>query len=531
MSGCHSPSLYLHTIQNSSLILLSLFLAPLCTFITIISLTISPYIALTKHISHLRRWRTSSSSTFRPRRILITGLSTSTGLTLARIFYRSGHIIVGGSFEPYYLPLPAHFSLCFKIFYRFSQPDEDGRKYVKDVIDAIKKEKVELWVHCGDGIIGVKESVERETQCKVVGFGEEVKGEFEGDVFAARVRGLGFEVCDLKEITSEAEALDVLYLEASSRAQGYVPKSSDPRSKDIGILPRAPRSKTETILKSLNPTPTNPQLLQEHIPSLQYTASTLLINSKITSFIVSPASTHHYTSLPHSSTLSLAILHLTTIYVSSMPIHLTGHLSLTISVPASLLSSASEFGATSSSIASLSRNIIVVCAKHSINDNIMLLQDEAEDLADSYLSILEDHEPRGISNGHRSESLVMPRPDVGGYYFAGVEIIRALIGVLRLLRWKVGLREMAAEWMCILEKIVYWREGTWENMSDPKRQDESRLATLEPIQTQYISSLFPNPNPSVSAVQNKALGSQSPSQFEILREVKRGWNLMDSKVM
>jgi hypothetical protein len=42
--------------------------------------------------------------------------------------------------------------------------------------------------------------------------------------------------------------------------------------------------------------------------------------------------------------------------------------------------------------------------------------DEAEDMADAYLSVLPDHEPKGISNGHQVENLVVPRPNLPGYY-------------------------------------------------------------------------------------------------------------------
>jgi hypothetical protein len=93
----------------------------------------------------------------------------------------------------------------------------------------------------------------------------------------------------------------------------------------------------------------------------------------------------------------------------------------------------------------------------------VLLADVSEDLAEAYLSILPDHEPKGISNGHRAEALVVPKPGVPGYYWIGHDLVtRVLLPFLGFLRFEVGLKEMAGLWGEFVEHVLYWRDGTWE---------------------------------------------------------------------
>lgn len=214
----HSPT-YQHVLQNVSLILLSFCLIPLCTFIAVCSRLVSPYLKISRHIKHYRRWRQISSSTFRPRTILVTGVGMSKGLNVARTFYRAGHRVIGADFEPYLIPVCGHFSTSIDRFYRLSKPTSEAgsAKYIQDLIDIINKEGVELWVPCSGIASGIEdgeaaEAISKETRCKAVQFGLTLTETLhEKHFFIDNTRNLGLNVPDTHLVTSETESLSVLY--------------------------------------------------------------------------------------------------------------------------------------------------------------------------------------------------------------------------------------------------------------------------------------------------------------------------------
>lgn len=58
------------------------------------------------------------------------------------------------------------------MFYKLASRDgkRGGERYVRDLVDAVKKERIDIWVNChgGDVDLEVKEVLEREMRCKVL---------------------------------------------------------------------------------------------------------------------------------------------------------------------------------------------------------------------------------------------------------------------------------------------------------------------------------------------------------------------------
>jgi hypothetical protein len=473
-----SPT-YLHILQNASLILLSWLVFPLCTFIALVGWIISPYLALTKHIQHYRKWRHLSSSTFRPRTVLVTGVGKSKGLTIARTFYRAGHRVIGADFEPYLIPVCGHFSTSIETFYRLSPPSgETGTvKYIKNLIDIVKKEKVELWVSCSNMDSGIEdgeaaETVEKDTNCKAIQFGltltEALHDKYS---FIDNTRKLGLNVPETHLVTSETESLAVLYPEKPRSIQGkrYIMKSvvvDDSNRANMTLLPRPTLKETETHIKRLNPTPFHPFVVQQFISGPEYCTHSLIINGKVKAFVACPSAEllMHLVPLPSSSALSQAFLLYTSIYAKNNTPTMTGHLSLDFLVCEDVARDAEKrVGVSNTEVRELMDKIYPIECNPCAHTAAVLLADVSEDLAEAYLSILPDHEPKGISNGHRAEALVVPKPGVPGYYWIGHDLVtRVLLPFLGLLRFEVGLREMLGLWGEFVEHVLYWRDGTWE---------------------------------------------------------------------
>ena len=62
-----------------------------------------------------------------------------------------------------------------------------------------------------------------------------------------------------------------------------------------------------------------------------------------------------------------------------------------------------------------------------LNLGTLAFRDVSEDLASAYLSIMLEHEPKGISNEHNEEMIVVPKPGARGYYFFGSEVVRQVL--------------------------------------------------------------------------------------------------------
>lgn len=490
MPATTSPGGY-HILKNVSIILLCSFFIPLCTFIAVLSTIISPFTKISEHIKHHRLWRQTSSRTFRPRTILVTGVGTTKGLSLARVFYRAGHRVIGADFEPYFVPVCGHVSKSIEVFYRLSRLNREvgAAEYIQDLLSIVVKEKVELWVSCSN-VPAVNDAeaadmIERRTKCKTVQFSLPLtKTLLEIWSFVSHARETKLNVPESHIVTSETEAVSAIYSSAPHEEQTerkYLLSRLrlDPldRNPDILLLPQA-LSELESLLRKLSPTPSNPFFIQENLPGLDFRTHTLILTSKVSAFVAyrSPTprdvATAIYTPLPTTSTLSRALLLYTKTLINSLSSSrrpIAGHLSLTFRVPAEISQTAEDsFGAPDSEVEEVMANIYAVSATPTISTAAILLSDESEDLAERYLSILQGHEPLGIANGHRDPyQLIVPKPNVPDYYSAGEQLAVGVLWTLwGFLSGRIELQEVWRRWGDVLGNLMLGRDTTWE-MWDP----------------------------------------------------------------
>lgn len=455
-------------IQSLLLIASSLFFLPLITFLALLAAFISPWLSSTKHVRHTRRWRSLSSSTFRPRTILVTNLRPPEAVALARIFYRAGHRVIGAEYEEYYFPIPAHFSSAIEVFYRLGngKGERSRERYLRDLLDVVRKERIEMWVNCED--LEVKEVLERKTGCRVLGFDREVM-ELLGDEarFRKEAKKLALNIAERHLVTSKTEALEIFDpAKPSGKGKQYTIKSTSSdgtASSETALLPLSSSKCIKSYIRTLDPSPSNPLELQEYFPDhQQYTAYALIINSKPAAFVAYPTPSNVLTPLSPSSLISQSLFQYNTRLVSSLPpkFKQAGHLNLTFTLPSESQSNNSE-----SSTASLLPQIHLFSLSPFLNLGTLAFKDVAEDLASAYLSFLPDHEPRGVGNGNFQELMVVPSVEgIGkGYYFLPNEFWRSgVIPFLGVLRWQIGIREFVSRWNMFLGLVIWSREVWWE---------------------------------------------------------------------
>ena len=403
----------------------------------------------------------------------------SKGLTIARAFYRAGHRVIGADFEPYKIPVCGHFSTSIEKFYRVTQPntEENAAQYIQEVKDIVEREDIELWVTCSGVASSIEDAeavevVEKETNCKAVQFGATLTETLhQKHSFIDNTRTIGLNVPDTHLVTSETEALAVLYPEKPRSKVGtrYIMKSvakDNSTRADMTLLPRPTIKETGTHIKRLNPTPFRPFVLQQYISGPEYCTHSLITQGKVRAFVACPSAEllMHYNALPASSALSQAMLLYTSIYAKKTGPGMTGHFSLDFLVDENVAREADKkVGVSEEEVRELMDKIYPIECNPRAHTAVVLIADESEDLAEAYLSVLPDHEPKGISNGHRAEMLIVPKPFGPGCYWIGHDLVtRVLVPLLEVLRFEMSVWQMLGMWVEFLEHVLYWREGTYE---------------------------------------------------------------------
>lgn len=472
----HSPVLF-HYLQNLFLIAICAAFTPLLTSVAILSTCISPFTKLARHIDHQRKWRAKSSTAFRPRTILVTGVGMSKGLSIARSFYRAGHDVIGADFEPYYIPACGRFSRALRAFYRLRKPCEayGSDAYVKDIVDIVKREKVELWVSCSGVASAIEdgeaaEVVARETNCVAVQFGVELTATLhEKYSFIKHTMDLGLNVPRTYQVASTKEALAVLHPKRAARVEGqFIMKPEmvdDSVRADMTLLPLPTLAETETHIRRLSPSKDRPFVLQQYIAGREYCTHSIVLKGKIHAFVACRSSDMlmHYQALPPASALSQAMLQYTTQYVEktspSRPI--TGHFSLDFLVDDRVAAKAERASDVSPrQIENLQTHLFPIECNPRAHTAVVLLDDRAEDMAEAYLTLLPDHD-----DTMRTRDPIVPSPKRthAGRYWIGHDLVtKVLLPVFEVVRLEKGLRHLLREWVEFGRHVMLWKDGTYE---------------------------------------------------------------------
>ncbi|PBP15574.1 hypothetical protein BUE80_DR013698 [Diplocarpon rosae] len=448
--------IYLHLLQNLSLLVLAAGCAPLCTLIAVSSWLISPYTRPTHRIEQRRRWRQLHAPESR-RTVLVTGLGMSKGLAIARAFYRSGHDVVGADWEPYGVPVGGRFSTALKRFYRLEKPESSSgsSKYVHGLLDIIVRENVDLWISCSGVASAVEdgkaaEAVETLTNCKVVQFEAAMTSLLhEKHSFIENTQQLGLKVPETHLITSLDEAMARLHQDSGPSQKQFIMKSvglEDSIRADMSLLPCSSREKTQHHITRLQPSPARPFVLQQFISGPEFCTHSLVVRGQVLAFTACESAEllMHYRALPSSSAVFQAMLKYTQVYAARMGERMTGHFSI-------------DFLLDEDSTESDRMNRIypIECNPRA-HTAVVLFAEESWEMAEAYLAVL-DHDEK-----HDRSQVVIPEPGIG-YYWIGHDVVtRLILPLLSLLRWKTGYSHLTRNWVEFFDHVIFWKDGTYE---------------------------------------------------------------------
>lgn len=458
-------------LQSIALIFFSFIFLPLSTVILILSHVYRPF----SPTNAPRRRRRIRRSSFRPKRIFITGVGSTKGLFLARNFYEAGHDVIGADFEsPWSILVNGRFSRSLRKFYSLVKPDDGLTHHLSRLLRIVQEEKIDLWINCSGVTSAVedaqaKEVIERRSDCVVLQFDVRTTSILSKKLtFLQRTRELGLPVPETHSVLSRTAVHKILHSPGASKKK-YIMKSigADERANKT-ILPRRTMSETYNHVSAIPISSSSPWVLQEYIRGRKYSTHALVIKNAVKAFVACPSAEHqmHFEALPPRSALNLAMRRFTQEFVSRSPpgTDLTGHLSFDFMVQEVV----SEKG-TQLALRAIECNPRAHAA-------VILFSGRSQELAEAYLHALRSH-----MNGNSGETthliehydssdtiedeipdqgiIITPQTHPPKYYWISHEVITLIF--LPLLQRNISPRAYINNILSLLQNLLFWTDATF----------------------------------------------------------------------
>lgn len=450
--------------------------------------------------------------------ILVTGVSMTKGLTLARLLAKyTSYRIIGADTSPLAHGRFSRFVDDFVVLAPPSEDSEDGNAaYKKSLISFIEKENVGLWVSCSGVMSAVEDAEVREEldkigKCKSIQFGvKQTRMLHEKEKFGDWLRDNGFLTPETITITSHEAVMERLYPsngEKSGPAGGkkYILKPTgviDAQRADMTLLPLSTRNATHQHIMKKPISKKSSWILQEFIQGREYCTHALIVKGQVRNFVACPSAEllMHYEALPTDGRLSKAMLKFTQKVAAmleqeeidrsrgahgqraddsdSTPGHFTGHLSFDFFVKDDDLNDESrevrlypiECNPRAHTAVALFRNtpesitgyVEVLQEKPihhtSYRDAVALGISEAEKTPGSDTSLLRNEGQRIVP--------VYPVNPQSAYWIAHDLIELLIIPILHLITLRTSPVVVIKQILAFLTHVLFWREASFD-VDDP----------------------------------------------------------------
>ena len=470
---------YSHGWKNILLLFLSITLAPISALVVWASLAVSE-LHHARHRKDSKRERKHEIARHQRKTILITGISMTKGLVIARsLSQNSPHRIIGADVSSL---SPGRFSSAIAKYYRLGSPvGDDADPYINSLLTVLRRERVNLWISCSSVVAAVedgrvvqlakKQAKEHGRMFEAVQFREDVVERFhEKDQFIDYVASLGLAVPESYRCTSQGAAIDILMRELHKH-YSYTSKETEftastphkhlfimkpigvddnARSNMMTLLPKSTIAATTDYIRSMHISKSNPFQLQRFIQGKEYCTHALVVHGKVKLFTSCPSSEllMHYEPLPPESALSQKMLRFTERVCEENGDSFTGHLSFDFFVE--------------NDEAEKDTRLYPIESNPRAHTAVVLFEQTPE-MADAYLSVLNDSESE---YSHKSTP-VFPRTPTQNYYWIGYDIISLFI--LPLFDFLLGYKprnEFFNDIRTFWTHLIYWKDGTF-TMKDP----------------------------------------------------------------
>jgi hypothetical protein len=448
------PFQYTHIGKNTLLLLLSIVTIPISATLVLISLV--------TNLINSRQKPTRQNESTQAKTILVTGVSMTKGLAIARnLSKNTNHRIIGADISSL---SPGRFSHSLAAYYRLDSPHgDDAEPYIDSILSVISAEKVDLWISCSSVIAAVEDgqvvrlaqasATKQGRRFEAIQFSEDVVEKFhEKDKFIAYLESLNLNVPESHRCTSPDEALDVLLRSSNEKNEAkFILKpigvDDHARSSMMTLLPFENASQTKKYVQALKISKQNPFQLQQFIRGAEYCTHALIIRGHVKAFTSCPSSEllMHYAPLPAYSSLSQEMLKFTEKVALDGGETFSGHLSFDFLV---------EHRDTSAGTAEEVVLYPIECNPRA-HTAVVAFEDTPE-MSQAYLSVFED----AISDYSKSTP-VYPRAPTKSYFWVGHDMVEfGILPVLDALSGYGCWAEVREGWKTLGEHVLYWRDGT-----------------------------------------------------------------------
>jgi catechol O-methyltransferase len=439
------PFYYRHVPKNILLSLLSLFTLPFSATLVIASLLYSKLFPQPRPIP----LRDASER----KTILVTGVSMTKGLTIARILAQhTPHRVIGADTSGL---SPGRFSSSLAKFYVLTPPDgSDAEPYIDSLLNVIKSETVDLWISCSSVLAAVEDGEvvrlaekERGQGFQVVQFRSDVVERLhEKDHFIDYIRSLNLPVPESHRCTSSNEVIKILTKgkNGDGKDKKFIlkPIGVDDRARAnmMTLLPFEKREDTISYVKNLRISSKNAFQVQQFISGAEYCTHALVIRGRVVAFTCCPSSEllMHYEAIPPSSHLFQQMLEFTQRVAEDGGESFSGHLS---------------FDFLAEGEGKVSKLYPIECNPRA--HTAVALFSSTPQMASAYLSAFEPSKSKDME-------IVTPRSPTPSYYWLGHDIVALLILPTLDLLW--GIKTMSEVLDCMTdfwEHVASWRDGTF----------------------------------------------------------------------
>ncbi|KAI9850920.1 MAG: hypothetical protein M1838_004806 [Thelocarpon superellum] len=439
-----------HVAQGCFLVLLSLVFLPLDTFVLLFSRL------LIRDPASVRARHGPGAPTV-SKTILVTGVSMTKGLALARTLYLAGHVVIGADFEPDGVPVNGRYSRSLKKFFTVTVPTpaNGSATYLHQLLTIVQQEKVDLWISCSslesstaDG--QAAQMIEAQSGCRAVQFGGGLtKTLHEKDSFMKYAADLGLATPETHRVDSRAAVHQVLQDAGEKR---FILKSIDTdltTRGDLTLLPRPTPSETYQHLSTLDISPSSPWILQRFIRGREYCSHAMIVQNDVRVFVACPSSemVMHYAALAPDSVLSRAMQEYTQMLVSRSNESMNGHLSLDFLV---------EDERDKPTLYPIECNPRPHTA-------VVLMQTSPRAVSDAYLSVLEHGTSDTVRRADEYPTpVVVPTRPMPCYWIGHDLVSLVLVPLFQLLSRGTSMRAFIASIRVFISHLLTWREATFE---------------------------------------------------------------------
>jgi hypothetical protein len=293
-------------------------------------------LALAASIAYIRANRREKRNVrFYPKTILITGIGTPHGLSLARAWAAEGHRVIGADVTDLDLPIRSGGSMSKALvsFYRIPKDH-----YIPRLQDVIHREKVDIWIPCSPKATSIEDAtarqvVESRTGCKCITFDVELAACFaHPDSFRRYVVERGFPVLEQHKVLSRDSVHKILH---RSPSKSYQMARVAPTANDRAmLLPKRTLSKTYTLISEIQISQNQPWIMQQQPRLGEIFADLLVVRGHVQAIKVrlSDSKPNSWGSSRLDEALAAAVHRLMQSFAVKCGVRLTGHLTVRLMV-------------------------------------------------------------------------------------------------------------------------------------------------------------------------------------------------------